>query len=1200
MKSVTKTIVSAAVLVAGVAFAATMPETGYGAPQRAGDTCTLSIPGELTLKNNDATVVLDNVRVTEHSDGNPTDLGYFQQGGGVTFKNVHCTKAGVYNFIIPLDFSFGTGTIKIEVTDNATNTREAVYDGVLTKNNSKYENVAFPLEGIITEGCKTVKFVGNDTQHNYVCNMYSPSMEWISDGATVVDPGTAPEGWPVIPGSIEVDQSWTYGGGARYESGGPNVGYNGDGSWASHDFFCNETGVYRMKWNIPWKQNSGYVNITVKDKTTNRTEINTNWDWDKNNSLGDYEVLLEGLITAGKKEIKITTHCDGGYLLNWKTPTFTKVADEYAAVEGVTIEGVEATELEGFDYSFNLPIEYSASTVALKADYQGGTLEAKVGDQTVNGTDGVFEIATPAANAETVVDLTLTPNQNAVSNKTQYKVRIYHIGDVQLTDLTVDGVAADAAILTALNENAAANIAGNIYTQLPKVAATFVDGSSAQATVTVADGVATAKFTGKAGDITKEFTLTVEGIHIYTPTADDQTVSIRFDSANNDNTANTWSDGLYTLNSATDGWGGTQFKFRSNTAYTWTVPADVVVKQFKLMSLFDNYAPGKVKYVTASGADAVWVPTNTAFVSGGPGYDLIINLEGHKAGTPITFEFEGGSQPVAWFDFVYTKQTLTTAPKLLNSETTPTEHANHANVILTFDREVLGATATVGSQTVTAEGGSSQLVFPVWNLEWSTDYELVIAAGAVKDTYGNVTTEDIKVAFSVGTPAPAVAIDTDHFVIVSNAEELKAAVAQANQTNKSSDAKQFVIFLRNGDYQVGTEKISGHHLHINRAYNVSLIGESREGVIIHAPNDGISNGVVSTRYSTNVYIENLTIRNDLDYNAVIAGGDRVGVGCAFYGGNKDILKDVTLQSVQDTYVTGELGYHKNVQIEGSVDYICGGGNHFFDGCTIVNLLNGGAVTAPSTMASCRWGYVFSGCTIKGQGNYALGRPWQNEPRAYYLNTVMEAKASEGGWAGMSDPLPTHFYEYNSVDKDGNLIDLSKRTNSSTSTNTYTPVLTDAEAALFTVENVLGGNDSWYAPELTTPLGAPQELELNTDEGLLSWAAVEGAAGYLVYKDGNLVEFVADTEYAIPAAPTAAPAYAAAEPVYTVRALSSHGALGEMSQNNSTTTGIADIMAEGIDADATYYNLNGVRLQGNVKGLVIKVSADGTASKVIVK
>ena len=205
------------------------------------------------------------------------------------------------------------------------------------------------------------------------------------------------------------------------------------------------------------------------------------------------------------------------------------------------------------------------------------------------------------------------------------------------------------------------------------------------------------------------------------------------------------------------------------------------------------------------------------------------------------------------------------------------------------------------------------------------------------------------------------------------------------------------------------------------------------------------------------------------------------------------MKNIAMQSQQDTQVTGESGYYLNCKIYGAVDYICGGGNHFYDQCELI-MTNPGPITAPATSSMLKWGYVFQHCTVneypnfKADKSYDLGRPWQNEPRAYFLNTRMNVLPSDAGWRSMST-LPTHFYEYKSVDKNGNLIDLSTRKNSPTSTNQYTPILTDEQANLFTVENVLGGNDSWLPTEEAITTKAPQ---VNVNGNTLTWDDVEGA------------------------------------------------------------------------------------------------------------
>ena len=170
-----------------------------------------------------------------------------------------------------------------------------------------------------------------------------------------------------------------------------------------------------------------------------------------------------------------------------------------------------------------------------------------------------------------------------------------------------------------------------------------------------------------------------------------------------------------------------------------------------------------------------------------------------------------------------------------------------------------------------------------------------------------------------------------------------------------------------------------------------------------------------------------------------------------------------------------------------------------------------------------------GATLVTDKSWNLGRPWQNEPRAYFLNTKMNVLCSDAGWAQMGN-LPTHFYEYNSVDKNGNKIDLSTRKNSPTSTNTYTPVLTDAEAAEFTAHNVIGGNDAWDAAAYTQQMVAP--MHFSADLAKLTWQKVDGALCYVIFKDGKYVANTTACEYT-----------ATEEGTYTVRAANEMGGLG---------------------------------------------------------
>ena len=706
-----------------------------------------------------------------------------------------------------------------------------------------------------------------------------------------------------------------------------------------------------------------------------------------------------------------------------------------------------------------------------------------------------------------------------------------------ITELTVDGVAVGSEIIAAINNGDAytATLSGNIYTAVPAVQATF--DTSAQAS-----GVASGTGTSRTYTITqadKTYTLIVEGIHVYTAGQTDESVNIKYNAGTVEN--NVWTNGVYTMTTSGIGNGGEEFKFDANTdePYTIAVPADVVVKQFIIKNFHANYSggDGQLKTVTSTGA-TTYIPTKrTCVYSGettaanrtyeGPSYDLIVNLENHTAGTPIVFTMKKSAQPMGWIQLTTVKQAPTTPPT--KTAESVTIEKNHAVVAVTFDREIANnVEATINNTTVTAEGGTSTLYFPVWDLSYDTNYTLTIAAGAASDTYNNVTSTAIEIAVNVPAKAAVSAAVYDH--VVSTAAEFSEAVTAVNSSNNSASAARKTIFIKNGDYDFGSTE-----QHIT-GYNVSLIGESRDGVILHGSRTGISNPVLNIRDRSGFYLQDLTVKNDYDYGT----GSFYGVAVAIYGGDKTIMKNVRMLSNQDTQVTGHRAYMDNCEIHGTVDFICGGGdNYYYQTELVLEDRGGNVIAAPSTNSSHKWGYVFQECTIKAidataattnEGSYYLGRPWQNEPRAYFLNTTMNVLPNAAGWTNMSSSLPTHFYEYGSLNGSNEVIDLSSRTAPSSSTNLpYTPVMTSEQAAKYTLKNVLGGTDSWLPTDYTNVVDAPT---ISLDGSTLSWTAVDDARCYVIFKNGEYYANQTGTSYSL-----------TEEGLYTVRAANEMGGLG---------------------------------------------------------
>ena len=443
--------------------------------------------------------------------------------------------------------------------------------------------------------------------------------------------------------------------------------------------------------------------------------------------------------------------------------------------------------------------------------------------------------------------------------------------------------------------------------------------------------------------------------------------------------------------------------------------------------------------------------------------------------------------------------------------------------------------------------------------------------------------------------------------VVGTAEELHAAIDAVNASNTTVDSPRKRIFIKNGDY-VMDETLKYEEGSLKpaislTAYNVSLIGQSEEGVLIRSlnQNDSQATAVLEVK-NKGTYLQDMTIRtSDFRTEQFIATGTKsMGRLLAVYmnGGSQIVMKRVTLQSNQDTYLCGHRGYHEDCTINGTVDFIYAGGDNLFKNNTIV-MENGGVIGAPGTNASQQWGLVFDGCTIKASNavnletagdrfrydGYSLARPWQGEPRCYWLNTTMDILPANLGWRPMSHVI-THFYEYNSMDKDGKKLDLSKRGNCEGSLNAYKPVLTDKEAKEFTVHNILGGEDGWEPAKMTMQVAAPTvAFSGNT----LSWNAVENALGYVIYKDGEY--FANTTETSLDVAD-------ASKAEYTVAAANEMGGLSKAVKAGETD-GVAAVVV-GEMASSAYYNLQGQRIATPTHGIAIRVDKMADGSQQVVK
>ena len=1060
------------------------------------------------------------------SSFNGSDHGY------VNFKAKVPVKAGIYKITLGT-CQFGTGTGYVKNADESSTLNIIDENGQTVT--SFNQNTGACYHNNTTDNVVSVWYeAANDETITVVCGNYTPyfSIESVNSVPelkyTVTYANNTADVEGTVPGvayttagnSITLPVNRTL-----YKEGYTLTGWS-DGN-TTYEPGESYTPTANATLNAVFTQNTYTFDQTV-------SEMTVRWDFQRQNGCptismqgaGATTILVQQANVNGNTiDMKMDIDATSGKFANGSWTDWAQVNEgttfSFPSVEGTTVKA----------FSMNEP--KNNSDVKSSVD----------GNEYSSYASNVATYATTPTNSSS----TLT-----VKGGTYYRyidVTYPAAAITGITELTVDGTAVGSEVIAAINNGDAytATLSGNTYTSVPVVQATF--DTSAQATGEVSGTGTSRTYTITQAD--KTYTLIVEGIHVYETTGGEESVNIKMNEGTVEN--NVWTNGAYTMTTTGIGSsGGADFKFDANTdaPYTISVPADVVVKQFIIKNFHANYSGGngQLKTVTSTGA-TTYIPTkHNCVYSGettasnrtyeGPAYDLIVTIEGHTAGTPIVFTMLKSAQPMGWIQLTTVTENPGTAP--VKTDESVNVVNNHAVVAVSFDREISGdVEATINNTTVTAEGGATTLYFPVWDLSYSSNYTLTIAAGAVRDIYGNATESAIEIAVNV--PAKAAITTAEYDYVVSTADELKAAIEAVTASNNSSSAARKTIFLKNGDYNLGSNASTVQWVN---AHNVSFIGESCEGVIIRGTSSGISNPVLNLRYGSGFYLQDLTVKNDFDYGT----GSFNGVAVAIYGGDKTIMKNVRMQSNQDTQVTGDRAYFEDCKIHGTVDFICGGGDNFYYHTDLILEDRGGnVIVAPSTNTSTKWGYVFQECTVKAvdataattnAGHYYLGRPWQNEPRAYFLNTTMEVLPATVGWTSM-ESLPTHFYEYNSLDANGAAIDLSGRQNSPTSTTHYTPVLSDEEAAKFTLKNVLGGTDSWLPTDYTYETAAPA---VSASGSTISWTAIEDARCYVIFKDGEYLANQTETSYDI-----------TSSGVYTVRAANEMGGLGATS--NAVVSGV---------------------------------------------
>ena len=300
-----------------------------------------------------------------------------------------------------------------------------------------------------------------------------------------------------------------------------------------------------------------------------------------------------------------------------------------------------------------------------------------------------------------------------------------------------------------------------------------------------------------------------------------------------------------------------------------------------------------------------------------------------------------------------------------------------------------------------------------------------------------------------------------------NAQSLLNAISKANELNASQDAPQLYILIPDGLYDLGERvltRLTGHH--------VALVGQSMTGTVIQnkpdIKNEGLSKTAVIQNRGQNNYFQDLTLKNALDYYAAGSAGRAAALHDK---GTRTICNRVRLLSYQDTYYSDNDQcqlYFQDSEIHGTVDFICGDGDVWFERCLLVTekrTLDGSGrnvITAPKT-SKTPWGYIFNHCTVQNiVSNFEYARGWSGTPHSIWLHTTLLTPEKLNPTRFDSHGMRTvqnDFKEYGTIDAQGR--DITPRSNVVTFTlkdekNPVETILTDDEAKRYTIKRVFPG------------------------------------------------------------------------------------------------------------------------------------------------
>lgn len=434
-----------------------------------------------------------------------------------------------------------------------------------------------------------------------------------------------------------------------------------------------------------------------------------------------------------------------------------------------------------------------------------------------------------------------------------------------------------------------------------------------------------------------------------------------------------------------------------------------------------------------------------------------------------------------------------------------------------------------------------------------------IPAGALTDMQGRAYNQDFFLNFTAKSDISAEGEDVFDAVVDASGRGDFTTVQAAINAAPANSTRPYLIFVTAGTYN--------ECIRITNAKPfIHLIGESRERVkiqyavnrvresdntttwpySIHNPESPARQAGYSENQESVVlieasdfYAENITFINLFGALSSRYDGGLGRDGQAEVMMNRQdrfALNNCRLVSWQDTWWSRPYSntainraYVSNSWIEGRTDYVWGSGTLLIENSTFYNAGNGSLITAVGDNGV----FAMRDCIVDGESGItptSFGRPYRAGMTNVWINTQLKMDIVPSHWTAAWGNTPGLYGEYNTTDKNGMLISTEPKTVSDGNYSFQTAVLDASQADSYTYERLIATGD-WSPKQF---MEAPESPNPTKEGNVLSWNAVSGAVGYLIFMNNAYMAHTTATSVTLTNTDDSV--------IYTVRAVNRYGSL----------------------------------------------------------